>query len=882
MDSNQIRQTFTDFFVDRGHVLRPSASLIPTDPTLLLTNAGMVPFKPYFLGEEPSPWPRATTVQKCVRTVDIDIIGTTTRHFSFFEMMGNFSFGDYFKEAAIPWAYELVTDRYGLDPDRLWFTVHDSDDEAAQIWIDAVGVPPERVQRGGDEENFWQMGIPGPCGPDSEVFYDKGPSFGAEGGPIGGGEERFVEVCNLVFIQNIQDRPFHVVGDLPAKNIDTGMGLERVAAILQDVPTVFEVDTVWPILTAASRYAGIEYGAHETTDVSLRLLADHGRAVTFLISDGVVPSNEGRGYVLRRILRRAVRHAWQLHPEKANSLVFPDLVEATIGVMATAYPELSGKRDLILAAVTREEERFRQTISSGVELLDRELDDLDGDILPGSVAFKLHDTYGFPVELTSEIAGERGISIDESGYTAEMEAQRSRARAAWRGGDAGAGGDVYRVLADDLGLTRFTGYEQERDQGRILALLRDGESIESADEGHNVEVFVDRTPFYAESGGQVGDRGTMTTESGVGVVEDTSHAVQGLHCHRVTIESGSLRVGQEVDLAIDSLRREGIRKSHTGTHVLHWALRTVVGDHASQAGSLVEAGRLRFDFANFSALSDEQVAEVEWQANRRLIGNAPVSTTVTTKDQAQEMGALAFFGDKYGDTVRVVQIGDFSIEFCGGTHTHTAGQVGPLLLMSESSIGSNIRRVEALTGEEAYHRIARLRDSLGTVGRLLKVAPDQVPDRVEALLERIGSMEDRLEASAAEQRADLAAELAGSAETIGDHRMVVADAGELPPGDLRQLVLDVRGRLGGSVLVAVGSRHGGKGAIVAGVSPDLVSAGISAGELAGAGAAAMGGGGSRDPELAQAGGPDGAKLKAALDVIREVAGRRLRDGSDGQ
>lgn len=879
MDSNQIRQTFTDFFVDRGHVLRPSASLIPTDPTLLLTSAGMVPFKPYFLGEEPSPWPRATTVQKCVRTVDIDIIGTTTRHFSFFEMMGNFSFGDYFKESAIPWAYELVTEIYGLDPDRLWFTVHDTDDEAAQIWIDAVGVPPDRVQRGGDEENFWQMGVPGPCGPDSEVFYDKGPSFGAEGGPIGGGEERFVEICNLVFIQNIQDRPFHVVGDLPTKNIDTGMGLERVAAVLQDVPTVFEVDTVWPILTAAGRYAGIEYGAHETPDVSLRLLADHGRAVTFLVGDGVVPSNEGRGYVLRRILRRAVRHAWQLQPDRPKNLVFPGLVEATIEVMGTAYPELIAKRDLILAAVTREEERFRQTIASGVELLDRELDDLDSAILPGSVAFKLHDTYGFPVELTSEIAGERGIKLDESGYASEMEAQRSRARAAWRGGDAGAAGEVYRALADDLGLTRFTGYDQERDQGRVLAILREGESIETAEEGQSVEVFVDRSPFYAESGGQVGDRGVMTSESGVGVVEDTKHAVQGLHGHRVTIESGSLRVGQEVDLAIDSLRREGIRKSHTGTHVLHWALRTVVGDHASQAGSLVEAGRLRFDFANFSALSDEQVSEVEWQANRRLIGNAPVSTTVTTKDHAQEMGALAFFGDKYGDTVRVVQIGDFSIEFCGGTHTHTAGQVGPLLLTSESSIGSNIRRVEALTGEEAYRRIARLRDSLGTVGRLLKVAPDQVPDRVEALLERIGSLEDRLDASAAEQRADLAAELAGSAETIGDHRMVVADAGELPPGDLRQLVLDVRGRIGGSVLVAVGSRHGGKGAIVAGISQDLVSAGISAGELAGAGAAEMGGGGSRDPELAQAGGPDGAKLSAALDVIRQVAGRRLRDGS---
>ncbi|HJR91896.1 MAG TPA: alanine--tRNA ligase, partial [Acidimicrobiia bacterium] len=656
-----------------------------------------------------------------------------------------------------------------------------------------------------------------------------------------------------------------------------GMGLERVAALLQDVPTVFEVDTVWPVLAAAARYGGVRYGDSAPTDVSLRLLADHGRAVTFLIGDGVVPSNEGRGYVLRRILRRAVRHAWQLRPANTTELVFPSLAEATIEQMASAYPELSAKRDVILEAVTREEERFRQTISSGVDLLERELDQLDDQVLPGSVAFKLHDTYGFPVELTSEIVAERGIAVDEEGYTAEMQAQRSRARAAWKGGE-GAGGDLYRALADDLGLTRFTGYERERDSGKVLAILRDGESVEVLAASERGDVFVDQTPFYAESGGQVGDKGRVSTETGVAAVEDTQHAIQGLHAHRVMVESGEIRVGQEVDLAIDSPRREGIRKSHTGTHVLHWALRTVVGDHATQAGSLVENGRLRFDFSNFAALSGQEVAEVEWQANRRLIGNGPVSTTVTSQDKAKEMGALAFFGDKYGDTVRVVRIGDFSVEFCGGTHTHTAGQVGPLLLTSESSIGSNIRRVEAVTGEEAYHRIARIRDALGSTGRLLKVAPDQVPERVETLLERIGALEDRLEATAAERRGDLAAELAATAEAIGDHRLVIADAGELAPGDLRQLALDVRGRIGGSVLVAVGSQHGGKGAIVAIATPDLVAAGVSAGDLAGAGAAEMGGGGSRDPELAQAGGPHGANLAAALDVIRQEASRLLSDG----
>ncbi|HEX2154414.1 MAG TPA: alanine--tRNA ligase [Acidimicrobiia bacterium] len=874
MDSNQIRTTFTSFFTERGHVLRPSASLIPTDPTLLLTNAGMVPFKPYFLGEEEPPWDRATTVQKCARTVDIDIIGTTTRHFSFFEMMGNFSFGDYFKESAIPWAYELVTQRYGLDPDRLWFTVFDTDDEAAAIWVDAVGVPPERVQKGG-RDNFWQMGVPGPCGPSSELFYDKGPEFGDPGGPIGGGEERFVEICNLVFMQNIQDEPYHVIGELPAKNIDTGMGLERMAAILQDVPTVFQVDTVWPVLTAAARYAGVGYGDREETDVSLRLLADHGRAVTFLIGDGVVPSNDGRGYVLRRILRRGVRHAWQLRPDAGKDMIFPHLVEATIEVMSEAYPDLVARRDVILQAVTREEERFRQTLTSGGELLDQELEQTT-DRLSGEVAFRLHDTYGFPIELTSEIAAERGVTVDQEAFASAMSAQRERARAAWKGGDTAATADVYRQLADDLGLTTFTGYEHERDRGRILAILVDGEALESVEAGQAAEVFLDITPFYAESGGQVGDTGVIITESGTARVTDTRHAIQGLHGHLATVESGSLHVGQDADLAIDSPRREGIRKSHTGTHVLHWALRSVLGDHATQAGSLVEDGRLRFDFSNYSAVSDEDLAHVEWEANRRLISNAEISTVVTSRDEAQEMGALAFFGDKYGEKVRVVSIGEFSVEFCGGTHTHTAGQVGPLVVTSESSIGSNIRRVEALTGESAYGHLASLRSSLQATGRLLRVPAAQVPERVEALLERVARVEDRLEQAAAERRVDMAAEMAAGAESVGDRRLVVADAGELAPGDLRELALDIRNRLGAPSLVVVGSCNNGKGALAAATTPDMVAAGISAGELAGEGAAVMGGGGSRDPELAQAGGPNGAALAQALDAVRESAARKLR------
>src|SRR5690606_4157495 len=507
-------------------------------------------------------------------------------------------------------------------------------------------------------------------------------------------------------------------------------------------------------------------------------------------------SNDGRGYVLRRVLRRGVRHAWQLRPDSGKDLIFPRLVETTIDVMARAYPELAAKRDVVLEAVTREEERFRRTLSSGVEMLTTELDSLEGDELPGEVAFKLHDTYGFPIELTSEIAAEHGVSVDREGFEAEMTAQKERARAAWKGGEAVAAADVYRDLADTIGLTDFTGYERERDTGQILAILVEGEHRQSLEEGQKGEVFLDITPFYAESGGQVGDTGVIATETGVGRVDDTQHAIQGLHGHRVTMESGTLQVGQTADLAIDSPRREGIRKSHTGTHVLHWALRSVLGDHATQAGSLVEDGRLRFDFSNFSGLSDEELGEVEWEANRRLISNAPVSTTVTTQDEAREMGALAFFGDKYGEKVRVVRIGDFSVEFCGGTHTHTAGQVGPLLITSESSIGSNIRRVEALTGEAAYRQLARLRDSLQHTGRLLKVSALQVPERVEALVERVGQLEDRLEQVAAERRADLAAELVASADQIGDRRLIVADAGDMAPGDLRQLALDLRNRLG--------------------------------------------------------------------------------------
>jgi alanyl-tRNA synthetase len=869
MRSDEIRQAFIDFFVARDHEYRPSSSLIPVDPTLLMTNAGMVPFKPYFLGEEDPPWSRAVSVQKCVRTVDIDIIGTTQRHLSFFEMLGNFSFGDYFKEKAIPWGYEFVTDSLGLDPDRLWFTVHETDDEAAEIWIDTVGVPPERVQRGG-KDNFWQMGIPGPCGPSSEIFYDKGEEFGEAGGPIGGAEDRYIEIWNLVFMQNIQDEPYHVVGDLPAKNIDTGMGLDRIAAVLQDVPSVFDIDTTREVLRTAERYTRLEYGASERDDVSLRILADHGRTVTFLIGDGVIPSNDGRGYVLRRVLRRAVRHGWQYG---GDGLVVPRLAESTIEVMGDAYPDLVEKKDLILDVVTREEERFRRTLESGHQLLDTELEERER--LSGEAAFKLHDTYGFPIDLTKEIAAERGVEVDLEAFDVEMQAQRERARAAWKGADTADAADAYRELIESHGLTDFVGYEYEASDGVILSMVVDGEPVVRAEKDQLVEVFLDKTPFYAESGGQVGDTGVISTETGEGFVTDTQHVIQGLHGHRVKVTRGELLTGQPVSSAIDSPRREGIRKSHTGTHVLHWAIRDVLGDHANQAGSLVEDGRLRFDFSHFSQVAPQELGEIEAEINRRLVANYEVTTTITTKEQAEEMGALAFFGDKYGDVVRVVKVGDFSVEFCGGTHTHAAGQVGPLAIISESSIGSNLRRVEALTGMAAYDHLVAVRSALGRTGELLRTPPDQVPQRVEQLLEKVHGLEERLDAIASQRMGQIAEDLAAHPAQVGEISLVVADAGDVGGNELRQIALGIRDRIQGPSLVVLGSSHGGKGALVGLASADLVERGLSAGELIAGAARDLGGGGSRDPELAQAGGPEASRLPTALDTARSEAEQAL-------
>jgi alanyl-tRNA synthetase len=595
--------------------------------------------------------------------------------------------------------------------------------------------------------------------------------------------------------------------------------------------------------------------------------------VTFLIGDGVIPSNDGRGYVLRRILRRAVRHAWQYGGE---GLIFPQLVKATVESHGDWYTELVDREGFITDVVTREEERFRRTLESGHQLLDTELERDDSAELSGATVFKLHDTYGFPVELTTEIAAERGVTIDTAGFEAEMAEQRSRARAAWKGGDEVAAQDVYRSVLDVTGLTDFVGYESDTAEGQILAMVADGEPIERAEEGQQVELFLSRTPFYAESGGQIGDTGVVESETGSGIVVDTKHALQGLHGHRLRVDSGYLAVGQQARARIDVPRRESIRRSHTGTHVLHWALRDVLGDHAAQAGSLVEPGRLRFDFSHFAQVAREELAEVETRANEKLIDNGAVKTTVTTKEKAEEMGALAFFGDKYGDTVRVVQVGDFSVEFCGGTHTHTSAQVGPLLVTSEASIGSNLRRVEALTGLAAYEHLVDVRSGLDRAGRLLKTSGSDVPARVEALLGRVEGLESELEAIRGQRRGELAAELAGQAIEIGDASLLVGSAPGLDGNGLRQLALGIRDRLGPASVVVVGSDLSGKGSLVGLVTKSLVEAGVSASEIISDAAKELGGGASRDPELAQAGGPNGDRLGDALARARDAAERVLR------
>ena len=849
-DADQLRGAFTDFFAQRGHSVVPSASLIPHDPSVLFTIAGMVPFKPFFVGDELAPWPRATSVQKCFRTLDIDIVGTTHRHCTFFEMLGNFSFGDYFKEQAIPLAWELVTQELGIDGDRVWITVHDSDDEAAEIWRHQVGVPAERIQRMG-EDNFWKMGDTGPCGPSSELYFDKGDGYGAPGGPAHGGDERFVEIWNLVFMQYNRINA-ETLEPLPKPSIDTGAGLERILPLLQGVDSIFATDLFLPILETAQSITGHTYGRDDKADVGLRILADHGRAMSMLVADGVLPANEGRGYVLRRIIRRAVRRGRQLGVDGAFT---PKLVDAAVSILGGAYPTLAESHHLIAEVVSREEEGFLRTLATGSTILEEELAS-GGDLVPGEVAFKLHDTYGFPIELTVEMAEEAGASVDLAAFELAMDGQRAQARANAKAGRAPAGETAYRQVLEADGRTAFVGQRPDgySAPARVVAVLADPEHPDRA------EIFLDRTPFYAEGGGQLGDTGTIVTESGAAAVYDTVPALPGLTSHRATV-TGEIFAGQDALATIDGVRRDALRRNHTGTHLLQAALRTVLGDHVRQQSSLVAPGHLRFDFSHPRPVAPEELSEVVAMANADVLTDAEVVVEETTKAEAEAMGALAFFGDKYGDRVRVVRAGPHSIELCGGTHVGALGMIGPLTVISESSIGSGTRRIEAVTGTGALQRAAEREGLLAEAAALLRTEPEHLPETIERLLERQRTAERALEAA---RSRELQTE-AGSLATSAVDGVVVIRRDGLAPDLLRELAQAARTRADLRAVVVGGSPDGVKAAVAVAAGPD-----VHAGDLVKRIAPKLGGGGGGSPEVAVAGGKDPSGIDGALDDARRA------------
>jgi alanyl-tRNA synthetase len=766
-------------------------------------------------------------------------------------MLGNFSFGDYFKAEAIAWAWEFVTEVLGLDPDRLWVTVHTDDDEAEALWADGVGFPVERIRRL-DKDNFWEMGDTGPCGPSSEIFWDNGPELGPELGPgHPEAEERYVEIWNLVFPQYLRGADGKL-SDLPSKNIDTGAGLERIMAVLAGSHSLYDSDTLTALVEEAQSVTGHRLGQSDLGDIALRLMADHARTMTFLVADGVIPTNEDRGYVLRRIIRRAIRFAYLLGVERP---VLPALVEHTIGLMGDAYPVVAEHRDLVLPIIGREEESFRRTLATGSQILDTQLDRLEpGGTLPGSVAFQLHDTYGFPFEVTQETADLRGFEVDVAGFESAMDDQRARARAAAKGGGVATGDEVavQQQLLAEHGPTEFTGRDEYTSTATVLAVVGDG-------------VYLDRTPFYAEAGGQIGDTGTITTDTGVAEVLDTTYGLPGLHRHTVRVREGHIEPGQTATAAIDGERRDAIRRNHTGTHILHWALREVLGHHVRQQGSLVAPDRLRFDFSHFEPVTREQLREIEDLANREILDNAGVRHFETTMNEARELGAIAFFGDKYGDIVRVLEAGEHSVELCGGTHVRRLGDIGPLKVTSEGSIGSNLRRIEAVTGFGPIDRLRQEEDLVARAAEALGTTPDELPLAAERMRGEFKALRDEIRDLRRQAAGNRAGELAAGAVD----GVVVARVDGLAPDDVRDLA------------VAVRQQPGVRGAIVGGEKPDggvtLVAAvkqgtGLHAGELIADAARTVQGGGGKGPELAQAGGRDSSRLDEALDQVRAAAG----------
>ena len=871
--SREIRSRFLRFFEERGHRVLPSASLVPAgDPTLLFTNAGMVPFKRVFTGEEVPEYPRAASSQKCMRVSgkhnDLENVGRTPRHHTFFEMLGNFSFGDYFKREAIDWAWELLTRVYGIHADRLAVTVFRDDDDAARIWERDVGVPGARITRLGEADNFWAMGDTGPCGPCSEIYYDWGRRAGGHAGDCDPSCDcgRWLEVWNLVFMQFNRDAS-GALTPLPKPSIDTGMGLDRIAAVLQGVYWNYDNDLFRPILERAQALSGVRLGADPERDVSLRVVADHARAVTFLIADGVLPSNEGRGYVLRRILRRAARHGVLLGIERP---FLCDVVGTVVDEFGEAYSELVRQRGAIEDRVRREEQRFLETLSRGLALLEdevRALKTLGQTTLSGDIVFKLYDTFGFPVDLTEDILASKHLGFDHAGFEAAMAAQRERARAAWKGSGETAVGSAYAQLAADFE-TRFRGYEALELDSRVLALLAGGAPAAQARAGDAVEVIVEETPFYAESGGQVGDRGTIETPTGLVAVEDTQKPAGALVVHRGKVVRGGLHVDQPARLRVDASRRAGAVRHHSGTHLLHAALREVLGPSATQRGSLVTPGRLRFDFSHDAPLSRQQLEAIEDLVNGWIAENEPALVEQMPHRDAIEAGAIAMFGEKYGDVVRVVSFGDFSKELCGGTHALATGDIGLLKVVGESGIAAGVRRIEALTGAEALGHWRAQERSLERTAELLRAPVGEVETRVEKLLEERRALERELEELRARERRAASGDLASQVEEIGGVRVLAVRVEGVGGADLRAMVDELRERLA-SGIVLLAAPADGKVTLALGVTPDLVGR-FRAGDLIRETAAIVGGKGGGRPDFAQAGGRDPGKIDEAFARLREL------------
>jgi alanyl-tRNA synthetase len=860
--ANELRRAYLDFFVSKAHTEVASASLIPHDPTVLFSVAGMVPFKSYFTGDEVAPYSRAVTSQKCARAGgkhnDLDDVGRTMRHLVFFEMLGNFSFGDYFKSDAIPYAWEFLTEWLGFDPDTLWVSVHDSDDDAEQIWHEVAGIPMNRIQRIGDKDNFWQMGDTGPCGPCSEIFFDKGPSFGPDGGPLNpDAEHRFLEIWNLVFMQYNQSADGSRER-LPKPSIDTGMGLERTLTVLNNVDAVWDTDLMIPLIEKASSLTGRTYtkSYESADDLSMRILAEHARSGAMLVGDGVFPSNEGRGYVLRRILRRAIRHAYRLGTEKN---IMGQMVDVAIGVMGQAYPDVVEKRERIIDIVEREEFKFRQTLKTGNAMLEGEFDGLKkGEALNGAIAFKLHDTYGFPLELTKEIAEERGLGLDQPGFDAAMANQVAMAQAGRKNSKTPeALSDQYRAVMEANGTTTFIGYtETEANDATVLAVVE-------ADENGIVEIFLDRTPFYAESGGQVGDTGTITTSDGEAVVEDTTYAIPGLVRHSARIVSGSIEPNTKARAHINVEKRDATRKNHTATHLIHHALREVLGDHVKQQGSLVGPDRLRFDFFHFDPLTSAQTSQIEDIVNGIVLTGKAALNEEKTKAEAEAMGAIAFFGDKYGDRVRILLAGP-SLEFCGGTHVRNVGEIGAVKIVSEGSIGSNVRRIEATTGMQTITKLRHDESLLGAASASLRVKPEELPGRIEKMLEERKDLErqivDLKRASAGSRAAKFAARAVNG--------FVIDRVDDLDREGLKDLAVAIRDLPGIRAVVLGGAPATGGVTLVSAVKAD---SGLVANALLADAAKMVGGGAGKGADIAIAGGKKPEELDNALGWMRVQA-----------